>query len=594
METKHDESDLLLGPARPLLRPKSARRWIASMVLNVVGYMAAALVWRHLAVSPWGGVVFTAGSSASTSLAEHLLGPMGMFAQPWMMLVIGLLLGVLAVAPILMAVMYQLLLALAFSVALAILGGAPWLALAVGAGCLVAARTKLRREYPFLAVLLGLLPVGVYMILTRLGIDGATLLPLQRWLLAVPMVLALLVAMVLASGAVLLARLTRFQPGVVWPVLLVGLIAPVAIFLTQIGMDELAYAQLTDSLGSGDQLLPAQPLSPEGTFPEVPSHRVDREAAQTRRLTERCQTLRAACGRFLTRYPNSRRAPSVMWILAQSDSLQRDQRDLNTEVIRYTVAHPSLDAESTCRRLVEQYPESDQAALALWQLGQFAIRHTLTQKTPTQASIDQACSLLHQAEEKLREIVSTRRDEPHSSNPFPALANHPRRKDDYEKALFAVEKMNWLIEKNDVREDPACRRALAELLSINPYAPDGRVRFRQLAQGSTFAKTKMADNLRMAYALELTDRSDRAEAMLALAEDELQDAAIEANYELGYLALRFAKMSQIPQAPEAYFTIVVAAPENPWQSRAAKHLAWLKSVAPASSADAPYSPKAPR
>mgnify|MGYP001488237628 CR=1 FL=1 len=64
--------------------------------------------------------------------------------------------------------------------------------------------------------------------------------------------------------------------------------------------------------------------------------------------------------------------------------------------------------------------------------------------------------------------------------------------------------------------------------------------------------------------------------------DERTDAAIIANFELGKLAMRTAEAPDIGRlvkglkTPEEYFRIVIAAPENPYQQKAAELLASLQ------------------
>ena len=90
----------------------------------------------------------------------------------------------------------------------------------------------------------------------------------------------------------------------------------------------------------------------------------------------------------------------------------------------------------------------------------------------------------------------------------------------------------------------------------------------------------MEDNLKLADALARRSRYRQAEALIELAKYRLTDAAIEANFALGRLAMQSAAAPALPlivDKPEEYFKAVVAARENPWQVRAAKHLAWLKA-----------------
>jgi len=102
----------------------------------------------------------------------------------------------------------------------------------------------------------------------------------------------------------------------------------------------------------------------------------------------------------------------------------------------------------------------------------------------------------------------------------------------------------------------------------------------------------MGDNLKLAVALATPNLYERAEMLILLAEDERTDSAIEANYQLGHLALRTREAPALGlveklKNPRAYFQLVVAAPDNPWRDLAAYQLAALKTPDAATSVSLP-------
>jgi hypothetical protein len=91
-------------------------------------------------------------------------------------------------------------------------------------------------------------------------------------------------------------------------------------------------------------------------------------------------------------------------------------------------------------------------------------------------------------------------------------------------------------------------------------------------------RTALGDNIKLAIALQTPNVYERAEMLVQLARDERTDAAIVANFELGKLALRTAEAPVINlvdglKTPEEYFRIILAAPPNPYQQKAAEMLA---------------------
>jgi len=228
----------------PLLRPTNRWRMGVFLLINLLGFVLVNAFWLYLSTGKW--VDFSPAGyhrGLAIPIGEMLIHPLNVFTHPWMILVLGLLLAVVVFVPIIVAVLYRLLVAAAFVGIIAVFGHAPVLAAAVGIGCLLAARTSLRSDMPFLATLLGLLPVAVYLYLFAfLGTDAAVLAS-QRLVLSLPFLVGGVAAILSAAVVLALARVTGFRPGVVWPVLAVLLAAPAAMFYTRIGVDELQYIQ---------------------------------------------------------------------------------------------------------------------------------------------------------------------------------------------------------------------------------------------------------------------------------------------------------------------------------------------------------------
>ncbi len=582
---RRKDDPALAGYSPPLLKPRGPVRWGLFVSLNLAAFAAANVFLLYLRSGTWLDVSPEAfRRDLTTPLGQVLLEPLNIFTHPWMILVLGLLLALLIAVPIVTAVMYPLLLAMVFVVMVAVLGHAPWLALALAAGCLLAARSRLRREYPFLAALMGLLPVGVYLyLLTYAGIDAALLLPLQRWVLAVPFVLATISAMTVMAIVVWMARLRKFQPGVFWPALLLLLPPTVAVFYTQVGPAELHYTLLMRSLAPRSALL--APIAREEWVRRHGEGLGEQRLFQAIRddLTLRRNRLSRRCEDFLRRFPHSRRAPAVAWIDAQAQSLQLDQPSFEDQLISYTSAWPRESSAAAWRALLRAYPDSDQAALARWHLGVMAFRTIVGRDA--EATLRQAVAVdkqLREARDQLRRIVALRRETALRNRPasvFSSLASLPTMPV-YEQALFEAEKLTWWIERNDVLNDSRCAQALARWLCANPHRLRYAHTIQTLAADPAYAETSMADNLCMMRARLHEDPYDRAKAMLPLAADQRTDTAIEAHYELGRITMQSAHAQGISQvegirSPETYFKIVVAAPPNPWQQKALDHLQWL-------------------
>jgi hypothetical protein len=561
--------------AKPLLRPSSPWRTGLFMGINLLGFLVVNAFWQYLLRGRWTDFSPEAyRQDLAAPLGEMFLRPLSIFAFPWMILVMGLLLAVVIFMPIIAAVLYRLVYAGLLVLMVAVVGHAPVLAMALALGCVLAARTSLRSDMPFLATLLGMLPVAAYLYLfSFLGSDSVAVVPLQRLLLAVPLLVAVVTA-VLASAAVLgLAMLKGFRPGVLGPVLLLLLGVPVAIFHARVGVDRLEYALIANDLVPDDAIF--EPMALEAWSRQNQAEGLNPTTLRIRLqddLQHRKELLLARCRGFLASNPRSLCAPAALWVIGQTETLQLDAPALEIGLIKYTAAYGSPASAETWRRLIDKYPESPQAAIALWRLGEMALRSR---------DVQGGCNHLRAAIGRLAKLASNDEHQEESSKTMQVFAppvEIPNRRYCAE-ALFNARRLVWLIESNDVTNNPLSAEAFAALLDANPC---GLNYYRQLSElAGRHEHTLLGDNLKLAVAMATPSLYERAEMLILLAEDPKSDSAVEANYELGRLAMRTGQAPALPlvenlRKPQEYFQRVVASPPNPWQQPAWEHLASLK------------------
>ena len=561
--------------AKPLLRPSGPWRSGLFMGINLLCFLAVNAFWQYLIRGRWTDFSLEAyRQDLATPLGEMFLRPLSIFAFPWMILVMGLLLAVVIFMPIMVAVLYRMVYAAVLVLIVAVVGHAPVLALALAMGYVLAARTSLRSDMPFLATLLGMLPVAVYLYLfSFLGSDSVAVVPLQRLLLAVPLLVAVVTA-ILACAAVLgLTTLTGFRSGVLGPVLLLLLVVPVAIFHARVGADRLEYALVANDLAPGDAIF--EPITLDAWSRQNQAEGLNPTTLRIRLqddLQHRKDQLLARCREFLARNPRSPHAPAVLWVIGQAESLQLDASALEIGLLKYTAAYGLPASTETWGRLIEKYPESPQAAVARWRLGEMAMRSRDTQY---------GCSHLRSAIERLARLAPNDEHQEESSKTMRVFAppvDIPSRRYCAE-ALFNARRLVWLIESDDVMNNPASAEALAALLDANPC---GLNYYQQLSElAGRYEHTPLGDNLKLAVAMATSSLYEQAEMLILLAEDPKSDSAVEANYELGRLAMRTGQAPALPlvenlRKPQEYFQRVVAAQANPWQQPAWEHLSSLK------------------
>jgi hypothetical protein len=577
---------------RCLLRCHSRLATGVCLTILLASFAAVNAFWRYLATGRWLDFRPIAYyQDFITPLGEIFRHPLDVLTYPWMIVMAGLLLGLVVLVPVLISVLYRPLAAAPFVIAVVVFGHSPilavFLALALAIDTVLAATTKLRRDMPVLAVILGLAWGACYFAISALaGVDVAAALPLQRWALYAPFLIAF-VSAVLAGAVVLgLARLTGFRQALVCVLLFVLPAAPVVVFYLRIGADELDYALIVNRLQTDGSIFEDEALEPwirrhrdEGLNPQTARNRVKEDLDKRRKqLVDRCRE-------FLERHAESDRRPAVMWLRAQAESLQLDELAFAAGLIKYVPSFALPASAEAWEAIGRAYPTAPQAALANWRLGGLALRAIASggRRDPNELA-HKADEHLHRAREALSEMfpaAADRRPPPPPTGLFSPAADVPSRAY-YLGAAEAVERLIWLMEQNGVLKDPNSAEALGAYLDVNPKLPDYDKRLADLLNDTARKResTPMGDNLLLAVALHTPDPYKRAEALVALAKDERTDAAIEANFELGKLALNTADARAIGltvglRTPEQYFKAVIAARPNPYQQKAAELLAAL-------------------
>ncbi len=558
---------------QPLLRPTS--RWRAGLFLaiNLAGFAVVCAFWQYLTSGSWTN--FTPDAfrrELTTSLGELVVGPLSVLTHPWMILVTALLLAVVIFVPITVAVLYRLRYAGLFIAVLIVVAKAPVLGIFLSMGCLLASVTRLRSNMPFVAILPGLFLAAIYFFL--LGFAGSELsatLPQQRWALIAPFVLAGLGALLSASLVLALAKLTGFRPGIVCPVLAILLAGPLVIFYVKIGPAELDYALISKQIAEEDAIFKPKALAEwaEENAAQGLNGPILNTAIQDD-LETRCQKLIKCCDRFLAKYPQNSRAPTVLWIKSQCQSLQVNESALDTGLIKYSACYTSRQSERSWNQLLENYPISPQAALASWRLAQLALRKAETKKAFE--LLESAFRLLRKYRHKDEEAGEDKLN----GSLFSDMTAIPRQRY-YRKALFDIEHLIWLIRENNILSDPVAAEALAAYLRENPNQKQIIYCGKLDKLLDVYEGTKLGDNLILAVAKATGDTYVKAEMLIGIARDSRTDAAIEANFELGRLALRTAEAPALALMPQLkssreYFELILSKPLNPWTRLAAEYL----------------------
>ncbi len=551
--------------------PSRSSWWTAQtailLLANAIAYAAVNAFWHYLSTGRWVDVSLSSYRRALPLFLGPLFQPsLRVFVHPGMVPVVGLLLGAMIFVPVILAVRRTTVLALLMAVVMIAVGHTFVLALAVALGAVLAAGVRRTTHLPLIAAAVGIVPPAVTILafFALFVLESTALLPLQRWVLTVPLLIGIGSALLACGVTLALGRVPGLRRVTETVVLVFMLAGPVSWFYASVGADKLAYRRLIPE--GGDAIF--QPASLEQWHERHGTVGLAGEALlhpPRDRLIDRCS-------RFLASYPDSSRAPSVLWIKARCRSLQLDRRALEAGQVRPVGSYVLSSSRGAWEQLLADHPSARQAILARCRLAELALRR---------GELQLGDRLLQTARlelgEYLRQPGPAARSEPQglAFAPSPSLPSRAQ----YADVQFRVEKLTWLMESNRVLTDPNAAAALVDYLNVNPHA-DARLDSLQ-ARAERHAGTPLASN----WALLLAERNDdlyrRARAIQRVAEGwrEDPDAAMEASYELGLLTLREPILRLLPgiDGPQAYFRRVQEGPPNPWHELAAQRLEILQS-----------------
>jgi len=324
---------------------------------------------------------FQPTGSEQITLSNLLTSPIDVQDVHVHAVIMGLLFASLSSIPILIAILYRFPFSVIFAGLVFFLAAMPWLGLTVLLGCAFASMRRFRFTFRYASALVGLIPVAVYFAMASWEPAGGARSIHNQALLYAPWVLALLSSCVICAMGIGAARLIDYRPGGVGPILAVLFAAPVYLFHTQVGRDELEYRVLAQAcrgaFGAVDvDALARRQAAREWSQGEEGSY----AAAYAGRLKEETDEAIAAaqmgradivhrCDEFVEQYSTSRYVANVLYQKARAMD-QRIMRDrlMQNGRIEFHADVPSPLSSQTWQTLRERFPTSRISGVARYHL----------------------------------------------------------------------------------------------------------------------------------------------------------------------------------------------------------------------------------
>lgn len=169
---------------------------------------------------------------------NYSAGILSIFEYPWMILVLGLLMGIFAIVPVLMSQLFSFSYSILFILQVFFIANLPGLAACILISCVAVACRPLRFRSRITSIVLCTAPYLIYW-----GFYGGArgVEPITWGFSFAPWVCAWLIGLGIAGLVLGIGHYTRYRPSLVWVVTSVFFFVTILTFETRIGFDELNY-----------------------------------------------------------------------------------------------------------------------------------------------------------------------------------------------------------------------------------------------------------------------------------------------------------------------------------------------------------------
>ncbi len=545
--------------------------------LAIVVYIAACIFWSAIVI---GGPI-SIGLSEFTEaplfdLGHYAVTPISIYEYPWQIVVLGILMGILAVAPVLVSQLLSFRYSVAMVLAVMFIAKLYLFGIFVLISCIAVASRPLRFRSRFISLAFCMAPQLIYWAIW--GSDS-TADPVRLGFSFAPWIYAWLSGLTMAAVILGIGHFTRYKPGLNWLIGLCFLGVAFGVFQRHIGFAELDYHRYIAGSDPADAV-EFQDQSISDTLDKVladtsrRSHlegqffKFNDPAGLRWKLKENIQdmltytnlwpgwfrkkmpaglqyqikrqTLLAEYEKFIARWPgNQERLPTVMYFRAMLNEIRPDTRDIvDQEMLRFYSDYPFADNNSDWRELFERFPESPESIEARWRIaideagkGDFdkANEYCQTAQVMIGKVLDELST--SQAEESPSIFAAFQQPAPTVMTSFKLHDLQSR-----------FRRLQSLISKENQGDDKDSRKRLAEFLMLNPHDERSYAVGLDRLLEEMSADDGLRDNLLLAKAILVDDIHRRSQLLEELAKQYPQcDAGIQAQYEWGMTKIKLWK-----------------------------------------------------
>lgn len=566
------KSFMTVGPTLHYSHLNVRRCW--GMAVGV--YIVACLFWSKMLTGTALALEFRSLITPdSWSLGQFILSPLSIYEYPWQIVTLGLVMGVLAVAPVLIAQLLSFRYSIVMILSVMFIARLGLFGVFLLVSCVAVACRPLRFRSRIIAVALCMAPQVVYW-----GVFGGTeSVDPVRWSFSyAPWVCAWLTALWVAGAVIGTGHFTRYRPGLVWSVCGLALSIALLIFWNKVSFSELDYQLyvagnnpeevrefhdygMTEAIDEAMNdpstrsflaglFYPTEPiLLREDLKKEIQIQLGYNRWPNWFRAPEelnyqaRRQQLLSQYNLFIEKRPTSRRMPIALYYKAILEEFAPDIRLFGQrEILRFYSDYPHRENLPIWYKLYNEFPDSSEAIEARWRIATHIAG---------QGECEKARELCEVAEVMVRKQLEAADTNAGKSGGFFMAFSESA------ETVMTMRKLNELeiklkellalINGQNHDESEGSKERLARFVILNPHRQDYSDRLDGLL-AQTKQNDLLRDNILLAKITLIENAQISSEQLKELSEKYADtDGGIRALYELGLLKIVLWKDSQLSE-----------------------------------------------
>ena len=569
------KSFMTVGPTLHYSHKNVQRCWL----LTVGAFGISCLFWSKIVTGSFWS--FDAQSLAAPEFWRLGQTIISIFEYPWQILVLGLLMGILAIVPVLVSQLMSFRYSVPLILEVFFLASLPGFASCLLISCIAAACRPLRFRSRFIAIALCTAPQLLYW-----GFFGGArgVEPIEWGFSFAPWVCAWLDGLAIAGFVLGIGHFTRYRPGLVWIFTALTLLIAVVVFEVKVGFDELDY-QLYVAKNDPDQVsefhdhsitealdettrdptikkylgffYPAEPIALRAElkreiqfqlsyYDRWPAWFIVPDELMYQAIKDE---LLKQYDLFLSKRPNSRRMPIALYYKALLSEYSPDTNVLGQkEVLHFYSDYPHERSRTTWWELYRDFGNSPESLEARWRIA----KHRAGQRMFEEAEelLAEAQTML--AGERVKLSVTEKTQSGSLFGMFQPPADSAMTIPKLNDLQRRINQLRILLSSENRTDEPKSIKCLAEFVMLNPHASE-YARHLDVLLGQMDDKDRLRDNILLAQAKLIADEQLRAEKLNQIHKEFQQtDGGMLALYELGRLKIGLYQGESNPEQKKKY------------------------------------------